>query len=111
MIPFMLCSLCYDILKERSSTSQEAIMVYRQIMNADALSSVIPVPQTFRNKRVEVIIREIPDTVSAPSVDMRNLWRLMDGSITQSLVGIVPNSGKTLDDYRMERLSRHERTD
>jgi hypothetical protein len=86
-------------------------MVYRQIVNAEALSSVISVPQTFRNKQVEVIIREIPDIVSAPNVDMRNLWRMMDGSITQSLIGIVPNSGKTLDDYRVERLSRYERVD
>jgi hypothetical protein len=38
---------------------------------------------------------------------MANIGRMMSGSITQSLIGIVPNSGRTLDDYRAERLSNH----
>jgi hypothetical protein len=44
----------------------------------------------------EVIIRE---AVPAPKIDMENIGCVMSGSITQSLIGIVPNSGKTLDDY------------
>jgi hypothetical protein len=42
---------------------------------------------------------------------MADIGRMMEGSITQSLIGIVPNSGKTLDDYRAERLSKYERVD
>jgi hypothetical protein len=80
-------------------------------MSADALSSVMTMPQTFKNKRVEVIIREAPEDVPAPRIDMANIEYMMDGSITQSLIGIVPNSGRTLDDYRAERLSKYERTD
>jgi hypothetical protein len=86
-------------------------MIYRQIVSADALSDVISVPQAFKNKRVEVIIREAPKTVSAPKIDMEDIGRMMGGSITESLIGIVPNSGKTLDDYRAERLSKYERAD
>jgi hypothetical protein len=86
-------------------------MVYRQIVSADALSDVITMPPIFRNKRVEVIIREVPEAVSAPTIDIADIGRMMSGSITQSLIGIVPNSGKTLDDYRAERLSRYERVD
>ncbi|MDR1872976.1 MAG: hypothetical protein LBS60_13835 [Deltaproteobacteria bacterium] len=80
-------------------------------MNADALLGVIALPQTFKNKRVEVIIREIPEDAPTPKIDLANIDHMMDGSITQSLIGIVPNSGKTLDDYRAERLSKYERVD
>jgi hypothetical protein len=86
-------------------------MVYKQIVSANVLSGVIAMPQIFRNKRVEVIIREAPESVSAPKIDMANIERMMDGSITQSLIGIVQSSGKTLDDYRAERLSKYERID
>ncbi|MDR1068523.1 MAG: hypothetical protein LBL36_04680 [Clostridiales Family XIII bacterium] len=86
-------------------------MVYRQIMSADALSDVIAMPQIFKNKRVEVIIREAPETVPAPKIDMANIGRMMDGSITQSLIGIVPDRGKSLDDYRAERLLKYECVD
>jgi hypothetical protein len=86
-------------------------MIYKQIVNANALSDVIAIPQIFRNRRVEVIIREAPEAIPASKIDIENIERMMDGSITQSLIGIVPNSGKTLDDYRAERLSKYERID
>jgi hypothetical protein len=86
-------------------------MIYKQIVSAEALSDVISIPRIFRNKRVEVIIREAPEAIPAPQIDIENIWRMMDGSITRSLIGIVPNRGKTLDDYRAERLSKYERND
>ena len=86
-------------------------MVYKQIVNADLLSDVIMVPQIFRNKQVEVIIREAPGCIPAPKIDFGDISHMMDGSITQSLIGIVPNRDKTLEDYRAERLSKYERAD
>ena len=86
-------------------------MVYKQIVNAETLSDVIAMPQIFRNKRIEVIIREAPEAAPTPKINMADIGRMMEGSITQSLIGIVPNSGKTLDDYRAERLSKYERVD
>jgi hypothetical protein len=80
-------------------------------MSADALSGVVAMPQAFKNKRVEVIIREAPENATALKIDMASIDRMMDGSITQSLIGIVPNSGKTLDDYRAERLAKYDRVD
>ena len=32
----------------------------------------------------------------------------LKGSITESLIGAIPNSGKPLDDYRAESLSKYE---
>ncbi|MDR1322718.1 MAG: hypothetical protein LBK56_15075 [Gracilibacteraceae bacterium] len=75
-------------------------MVYRQVVSANALSEVIAMPQIFRDKRVEVTIREVPEAASPPKIDIANIERMMDGSITQSLIGIVPSNGKPLDDYR-----------
>jgi hypothetical protein len=86
-------------------------MIYKQIVSADALSDVISMPQIFRNKRVEVIIREAPEAVPVLKIDIENIGHMMSGSITQSLIGIVPNNGKTLEDYRAERLSKYERID
>jgi hypothetical protein len=83
-------------------------MVYKQIVNADALSSVITMPPAFKNKRVEVIIREAPNYVSSRKVYLKDISCMMDGSITQSLVGIIPNNDKSLDDYRAEKLSKYE---
>jgi hypothetical protein len=61
-----------------------AIMVFRPIMSADVLSSVIARPQSFKNKLVEVIIREAPEDVPRPRIDLANIEHMMDGSITQS---------------------------
>jgi hypothetical protein len=84
-------------------------MVYRQIVSAEELSGVIAIPQIFENKRVEVIIREAPESSPAPKIDMPDFENMLDGSITQSLIGIVPDSGKSLEEYRAERLSKYER--
>jgi hypothetical protein len=86
-------------------------MVYKQIISADALSGVITMPPILRDKRVEVIIREAPEATPIPKIDIASIGGMMSGSITQSLIGIVPNSGKSLDDYRAERLSKYERVD
>jgi hypothetical protein len=76
--------------------TSQAGMVYKQIVSADALSGVIAMPQTYRNKRVEVIIREVPESVRAPKIHMADIGRMMDGSITQSLIGIVPIAARRL---------------
>jgi hypothetical protein len=64
-------------------------MVYRQIVSADALSDVIAMLRVFKNKRVEVTIREAPEAAPTLKIDMADIGRMMDGSITQSLIGIV----------------------
>jgi hypothetical protein len=86
-------------------------MIYKQVVNADALSNVIAMPPAFKNKRVEVIIREAPELASMPKIDTETIGHMMDGSITQSLIGIVTDSGKSLDDYRAERLDKYEYLD
>jgi hypothetical protein len=43
-------------IKIKAHIVRRPIVIYRQIVNADALSDVISIPQIFKNKRVEVII-------------------------------------------------------
>jgi hypothetical protein len=97
--------------EKHESQGDDFIMVYRQVVNADTLSGVIAIPRGLRNKRVEVTIREMPESAPAPKIDMANIENMMDGSITQSLIGIVSDSGKSLEEYRAERLLKYERVD
>lgn len=36
---------------------------------------------------------------------------LFKGSLAESLIGVVPDTGQTLEDYRAERLKKYECTD
>ncbi|MDR3255200.1 MAG: hypothetical protein LBT31_06505 [Synergistaceae bacterium] len=88
-------------------------MLYRQIINADALESVISVPPNFKSKKVEVVIRIIEEKEPLPKINLRELDTMMEGSAAQALCGILENTDKdiTLDEIRTERLSKYERAD
>ena len=43
-----------------------------------------------------------------PLFKISDINSLLSGSITESLIGAIPQSNKTLDDYRLERLSKYE---
>jgi hypothetical protein len=86
-------------------------MVYRQIVNASALESVIEMPPMFRSRKLEVTIRAIEGKTSFPQIAPDDLDALLAGSVTQSLIGIIPDKGMSLAEYRAERLKKHERTD
>lgn len=77
----------------------------RKTIDGNVLNRVLPLPKSFRNRKVEVIV--FP--VSAPSVATKmtraGMDEMMKGSVTESLIGIVPDSGRSLEDYREERLS------
>ena len=69
--------------------------VVRKIVDAKKLMSVIPLPETMRNRRVEVIV--LPAEEQKVSED--------------SLVGVIRDTGMTLEDYRAERLGKYENLD
>ena len=43
-----------------------------------------------------------------PSFTKSDIDSLLSGSITESLIGALPQSNKTLADYRTERLAKYE---
>jgi len=45
------------------------------------------------------------------SDSLNDIDAMLKGSITESLIGVIPDTGNTLEDYRAERLSKYERVD
>jgi hypothetical protein len=66
-----------------------------------------------KNQRAIVTILDEPVSVQTqlPKIKRSVLKAMMKGSVTESLIGIISDSGMTLDEIRAERLSKHERTD
>lgn len=81
----------------------------RQVIDSTLLSGIVPLPKRFENKRVEIVISLNEEKKALPSLTMRDVDAMLKGSITESLTGSIPQTGKTLDDYRAERLSKYER--
>lgn len=76
----------------------------RTYIDADRLMPVMTLPEAFKNRRLEVIVfpadenegTSEPDTVS---------------SISDSLVGVISDTGFSLNELREERLKKYEIAD
>lgn len=79
--------------------------VVRKIIDARKLMSIIPLPETMRNRRLEVIVLPAEEKTLEHSKN-NNIEDIVD-----SLVGIIPDTGKSLEDYRAERLEKYESLD
>ena len=77
--------------------------VVRKIVDAKKLMSVIPLPETMRNRRVEVIV--------LPAEEQKVSENLKKSGNIESLVGVIRDTGMTLEDYRAERLGKYENLD
>lgn len=82
----------------------------RQVVNSNSLDGIVTLPKPFHNKKVEIIITLIDDSVT-PTITKSDIASLLSGSVTEMLVGAIPNTGKSLNDYRSERLSKYESAD
>ena len=80
--------------------------VIKQIIDSNLLSSVISLPKSFQNKKVEVIVSLTEEKTILPKLTMKEIDEILKGSITESLIGSVPQSNMSLDDYRAERLKK-----
>ena len=83
--------------------------VVTQVIDSTLLSGIISLPKRFQNKRVEVVISIKDEEKTLPPLTMSDIDAMVKGSITESLTGAIPQSGKTLDDYHAERLAKYER--
>lgn len=79
--------------------------VIRKFVDAKKLMSVISLPDTMRNRRLEVIILPADETEEIQS-RKTDIERIVD-----SLAGCIPDNGMTLKDYRSERLEKYESID
>ena len=80
----------------------------RQVINSSLLSNIISLPTSFHNKNIEITVVLKEENNSLPSLTGLNIDAMLAGSVTESLIGALPNTNKTLDDYRAERLLKYE---
>ena len=80
----------------------------RRIIDSDLLRGIVPLPKSFHSKQVEIVISIKEDKGTLPPFTNSDIDSLLLGSVTESLIGVIPQSGKTLGDYRSERLSKYE---
>ena len=74
----------------------------RQVVDSNILDQVLSLPHSFRNHKVEILVFPVQDR-------KMQLNDLMEGSITQSLIGAIPHSDITLDEIRALRLKKYDR--
>ena len=72
----------------------------REIIDSNVLDQVLPLPHSFHNHKVEILVFPVQDR-------KKQLNDLMEGSITQSLIGAIPHSDVTLDEIRVLRLKKY----
>jgi hypothetical protein len=80
----------------------------RKIIDSKSLKTLIPLPKSFQNKNIEIIILPITEKKEKPHITRQMIDKMLPGSITQSLIGAIPLSNISLDDIRLERLRKYE---
>lgn len=75
--------------------------VVRRFIDASNLMSIMPLPEAFQGRKLEIIVlpAEEPGTAVA---------RADTKSIVQSLIGAIPSTDMTLSALREERLGKYE---
>lgn len=76
----------------------------RKYIDASTLMSVMTLPETFKNRKLEVLI--------FPAEEQESVKRKADiESVVQSLIGAIPNTDMSLEELREERLQKYEIVD
>ena len=75
--------------------------VVREYVDADRLSTVIALPESFKNQRVEVLVLPLPNQETKKKASDIS-------STLRSLVGAIPSTPLSLEELRSERLQKHE---
>jgi hypothetical protein len=83
----------------------------RQVIDSKLLSGVISLPKDFQNKKIEIIIFLKEEEPIMPKLTMSDIDKMLEGSVTESLIGSVPQSDMALKDYQEERLKKYESAD
>lgn len=75
--------------------------VVRKFVDSQNLMSILSLPETFRNRKLEIII--LPVEEQAPDAQQKDI-----SLIVQSLIGAIPHTDLTLEELREERLGKYE---
>ena len=80
----------------------------REIIDSSALDQVLTLPRSFLNRKVEILVFPIREKEEKISIGKDKISELKEGSITQSLIGVVPHSDITHEEIRSMRLEKYE---
>ena len=81
----------------------------RQVVDSSLLKDVLTLPRGFQNKKVEVIVLLQEEASTKPKLSGLDMTDMLKGSITESLIGVIPKADSTLDEYRADRLTKHDK--
>ena len=85
--------------------------VVRRVIDSNRLNGVMPLPKYFQNKKLEVIVFVKDEKINLPSITKGDIDAMLKDSVTESLIGVLPRSDMSVEDYRAERLSKYEFAD
>jgi len=83
----------------------------RKVIDSKLLEGVIPLPDYLKNKKIEIILFPSEEKTERLPLSIDDIDAMLKGSITESLIGVLPHSDKSLEEYRSERVKKHERLD
>jgi hypothetical protein len=80
----------------------------REIVSGNALSSIIKLPKSLRNRQVEIIV--LPASVAAvstsvPKISRNKILEMKKNSTSVKLTGAIPHAPITIAEIREERLT------
>ncbi|MDR1149480.1 MAG: hypothetical protein LBK66_12710 [Spirochaetaceae bacterium] len=64
----------------------------RKIIDSKALETLFPLPKSFQNNDIEIIILPVNKKREKTHITRQMIDELLPGSITQSLIGVIPFS-------------------
>lgn len=74
----------------------------RKYIDASSLITVMALPETFKNRKLEVLVFPMEEQESEKT-DIE--------SVVQSLIGAIPATGMSLEEMREERRLKYETVD
>ena len=79
----------------------------REIIDSSVLEQVLPLPRSFHDRKVEILIFPVREQ-KRTGISKEKINELMEGSITQSLIGAVPQPDVTSKEIRSLRLQKYD---
>ena len=80
----------------------------REIVDSSVLDNVLTLPRSFHNRKVEILVFPVSDKEKKVNINQKKISELMEGSITQSLIGVVPHPDISLEEIRSLRLQKYD---
>lgn len=88
-------------MDNRNSEGNQSMDAVRRIMDASSLVSVMSLPESFKNRKLEVIVRPV-EKIEESNTKVEDIEKAI-----QSLVGSVPYTDMSLSELREERLRKY----